>query len=352
MLKPLVAVAVGAASTALAIAGQPLATAAGDSVGVRVLTTDVAAPFNIHVTKHGIYYADGVPGIVGKLRKDGSTKTLVARAPGASGVAYRDGKLAYTTTVSDPETHANTASALHIRGPHRHVRVGTLAYERSHNPDKVNTYGIANPTSCQVEALGPQAHYKGIKDSHAYSVAAWGNKWLVADAGANAILVVNKRGHIRTLSVLPPQPTVITAEAATALELDPECFAGTRYRYEPVPTDVEVKHGRIYVTTLPGGPESGALGERGAVYRVNPSTGKATLVARGFAGATNLAVGRHGKIFVTELFGGRISTVVDGKIRNYVELPGAIAVEKRDRGLWGSTLDLTFQGPGSIVRFN
>jgi hypothetical protein len=352
MLKPIAALAVGAASTALAIGGQPLATAAGDSVGIRVLTTDVAAPFNIHVTKHGIYYADGGPGIVGKLRKDGSTKTLVARAPGASGVAYRDGKLAYTTTVSNPKTHVITASALHIRGPHRHLRVATLAYERSHNPDKVNTYGIANPTPCQVEAMGPQARYKGLKDSHAYSVVAWGNKWLVADAGANAIFVVNKRGHIRTLSVLPPQPTVITAEAATALDLDPECFEGAKYRFEPVPTDVEVKHGRIYVTTLPGGPESDALGKRGAVYRINPSSGKAMLVAKGFAGATNLAVGRHGKIFVAELFGGRISTVMNGKVRTHVKLPGAIAVEKRDRGLWGSTIDPTFQGPGSIVRFN
>jgi hypothetical protein len=200
--------------------------------------------------------------------------------------------------------------------------------------------------------MGPQARYKGLKDSHAYSVVAWGNKWLVADAGANAIFVVNKRGHIRTLSVLPPQPTVITAEAATALDLDPECFEGAKYRFEPVPTDVEVKHGRIYVTTLPGGPESDALGKRGAVYRINPSSGKAMLVAKGFAGATNLAVGRHGKIFVAELFGGRISTVMNGKVRTHVKLPGAIAVEKRDRGLWGSTIDPTFQGPGSIVRFN
>lgn len=351
MRKSMFAVVVGVASTAFAISGQPQATAESDPVDIRVLTTQVGAPFNIHVADYGIYFADGGSGMVGKLRPNGRIQTIVAHATGASGVAYKEGRLAYTTTISDPNTFENTASALHIKSRYRHVRANTLAYERRHNPDKVNTYGIHDPTPCQVEALGPQARYTGLEDSHAYSVAAWGNTWLVADAGGNDILVVNKWGHIRTLAVLPAQPTVITAEGAAALGLDPECFEGTTYGFEPVPTDVEVgPNGRIYVSTLPGGPEGPGFGARGAVYRVNPWTGKATLVAKGFAGATNVAVGKHGRVFVAELFGGRISMIRGKTISGYVDLPGVVAVEARNGSLWAATLDVNFEGPGSIVK--
>ena len=86
------------------------------------------------------------------------------------------------------------------------MRADTLAYENAHNPDQVNTYGFAHPTPCQSETLGPDAQYKGAIDSHAYSVASWGNKWVVADAGGNDLLLVDNEGHISTLAVLPPQP--------------------------------------------------------------------------------------------------------------------------------------------------
>ena len=43
-------------------------------------------------------------------------------------------------------------------------------------------------------------------DSHAYSVARYKNKWVVADAGGNDLLWVTNRGKISTLAVLPSQP--------------------------------------------------------------------------------------------------------------------------------------------------
>ncbi len=59
----------------------------------------------------------------------------------------------------------------------------------------------------------------------------------------------------------------VTKESAAALEL-PDCVVGVTYAFEPVPTDVEVgKDGYLYVTTLPGGPESPALGARGSSGR-------------------------------------------------------------------------------------
>ena len=350
MRKPIVAVVTGVATAALALGGQPVANANHKPVDIRVLTTQVGAPFNIHVASNGIYVADGGPGIVGKIRRDGSIRTLVRDAPGASGVAYKHGRLAWTTTVTNEETFENTASALHIRSRHGTVHANTLRFERRHNPDQVRTYGIDHPTQCQREGLGPQVKYRGLVDSHAYSVASWRGKWLVADAGANNLLVVDRRGHMRNLAVLPRQPVTITAESAAALGLDPECFDGVTYNFESVPTDVEVgRNGWIYVTTLPGGPEGPELGARGAVYKINPWSGATRLVARGFAGATNLAIGNNGRLFVSELFGGRISMIVRGRIQEYVELPGAVAVDSRRHGLWAATLDFS-GGPGSVVR--
>ncbi len=353
MRKQLLAVTGVAASVLLLAPTQ--ATAAKKTPNIRVITTSVAAPFNLATSRHGLYVADGGLNTVSKVHRDGTLTTIVANAPGTSGVAVsRHGKLAYTTTVDDQTTHVVTASALHIKGRYRTVTAHTLAYERAHNPDHRITYGINHPTQCQRDALGPMVRYRGLKDSHAYSVASYGNKWIVADAAANDLLLVDGNGRIHTLAVLPRQPLLITADAATSLGLDPACFAGVTYNFESVPTDVEVgRDGFLYVTTLPGGPEEPGLGARGSVYRVNPWTGHVRRIATGFSGATNLALGKHGQIYVAELFGGRISVVRRGHAYPYVDLPGAVAVESGRHGaLWAGTLDPTFSGPGSIVKIS
>lgn len=332
------------------------ATAKAAQPHLTTLTTDVFAPFNLSVSTRGIYVADGGPGIVSRLRWNGDLTPLVTDAAGTSGVAPRGKLLAYTTTVTDDATFENIASALNIVGPHGTTKANTLRYERRHNPDHVNTYGFANPTQCQVDALGPDAQYAGRKDSHAYSVASWGQKWIVADAGANDLLLVSPKGrHISTLAVLPPQPAVITKAFAKHNGLDPDCFVGSTYGFEPVPTDVEVApNGTLYVTTLPGGDEGPDLGARGSLWRINPQTGHSTLVATGFAGATNLAIGPDGAKYVTELFAGRIAIVTGKHSHTYVDLPGVVSVEPGNLPgrLIAGTLDPTFQGPGSIVRIN
>jgi hypothetical protein len=344
--------AAGAAVAALALITPVQANATGAKgphPRLSELSTDVFAPFNTFVGGTGIYVADGGPGVVSRLGFNGTLTPLVTDAPGTSGIAKNHKRLAYTTTVSDPATFENTASALNIMSPHGTRRADTLLYENNHNPDHVNTYGFAHPTACQSEALGPDAHYKGRIDSHAYSVAAWGNKWVVADAGGNDLLLVDNQGNISTLAVLPPQPYVITEEGADFLGLDPECFVGSSYGFEPVPTDVEVgNNGMLYITTLPGGPEGSELGARGSLWRLNPATGHLKRLATGFAGATNLAVGKHGRIYVTELFGNQISLVRRGHVSHFVDLPGVVSVE---RGVDSGHLIAGTLG-GSIVRIS
>ncbi|HEY5784509.1 MAG TPA: ScyD/ScyE family protein [Microlunatus sp.] len=315
----------------------------------------LAAPFNLALKGGNTYFADGGLNLVGRVKSGGTYTTLAANQPGASGIAFaKNGKtMAFTTTVTNPDTFVNTASGLHIWGPRgKQIYANTLAYETRKNPDKINRYGPRSTDPCVTGALGPA--YTGQVDSHSYSVTAWAGGWVVADAGSNTLWRISKKGRIKTLAVLPPQPYVITAEAAASQGL-PSCVVGKTYDFEPVPTDVELgKDGYLYVTTLPGGPETPALGARGKVWRVNPHTGRARVVAGGFLGATNLALGKRGEIYVAELFGGRISVIRNGRARPYLNLPGVVAVETSKSGaLWAATLgNEDPPAPGTIVKIS
>ncbi len=50
-----------------------------------VLTTAVGAPFNLEIRTGTVLVADGGPGIIGKVKADGTVKTLVSGVTGASG---------------------------------------------------------------------------------------------------------------------------------------------------------------------------------------------------------------------------------------------------------------------------
>ena len=351
---------------AIAAVGLVLATPAMASAGHRprpapdpvVRSTQVVAPFNIDLAKNTVYVADGFANVVGTLARDGSIMPTVSPAPGASGVELsRDGRtLAFTTTDGGPGEI--TASGLHLWGARgSQVYADTLAYETAKNPDKGVSYGVTDPSTCVSDALtaaGLPVSYTGAVDSHAYSVTQWGKRWIVADAGANALLTVDNRGTVGTLAVLPAQPATITADMAAAVGL-PDCVVGVTYRFEAVPTDVEVgRDGMLYVTTLPGGPESPVFGTRGALWRVNPWNGSVKLIAGGFLGATNLAIGTRGEIYVAEYFAGKISVVKNGKKSDFLKLTNVVAVESgRGGALWaGTTISLDPSGPqvpGTIV---
>jgi hypothetical protein len=336
----------------------------GSPPKVTVLNSTVGSPFNLELTRRGILVADGgaeegAPGLISKLRRDGTLTTVVPDVIGASGVASSRRALAYTSTTSDPDTHENTAASLEIQYRYgKHVHADTLAYEQANNPDQVNTYGIANPTQCQSDLLEPLggANYTGAIDSHAYSVAKWGRSWLLADAGGNDLLKIDGRGHISTVAVFPPQQIKVTQaflDASFPPDVDTSCLLGATYGFEPVPTDVEVgRDGYLYVTTLPGGAEDDSLGANGAVWRVSPWSGHVKKIASGFLGATNLALS-NGKIYVTELFAGRVS-VVDGHHGSpYVDLPGALSIEAGPHGtLYAGTFGAFSQSASTIVRID
>nr|WP_235509006.1 ScyD/ScyE family protein [Terrabacter sp. Soil810] len=245
-------------------------------------------------------------------------------------------------------------------------------YEAVHNPDGDVTYGIvANGNPCAEAILGElsggPATYTGITDTHPYSVAWSPSGWYVADAGMNAVLKVDRTGHVSTVAVLPPQPVTLTQPMVGALAAEfgaPadafDCLVGVTYAFEPVPTDVEVdQNGALYVSILPGGPESPALGARGKVFKVNASTGARTTVASGLLGEANVAVASDGTLYATELFGGKVTKFANGKRSTAVTVDRPLAVEVHGGYLYvGQFADISFgptgpevNAPGSVIRF-
>ena len=347
MTRPPLFVALAAAGTAVAaVVATPVLASAQEAARdpgaptVEVLDTTVLAPFQLDVGKRGLYVADGGTATVSVLGDSGLTTVATGPEGGeVAGVAVnRRGDLAYTASVFGEQ--GAVATTLTVKRKHGGtLTVDLLGFERTENPDASVSYGIDDPTDCQEKAFEPfgGASYTGTVDSHPYAVAAYGDGWVVADAGGNDLLKVDSDGEVSTLAVLPRQPTTITADAAAALGL-PDCVVGAVYNFEPVPTDVEVAGGRLVVSLLPGGPEDPSLGARGSVWTVDPRSGDADRVAGGFVGATNVAVAPGGRIFVAELFAGRVSVIDHGSVEPYVALPNALSLVWDQGVLYAGTL--------------
>ncbi|MCW2811273.1 MAG: hypothetical protein JWP61_1731 [Friedmanniella sp.] len=355
ILHPTRAAALAAAAALLALTPGLATAKTAHPPAPRVITNKVVAPFNLALHDSRLYVADGGTATVSRVKSDGSLVT-VAQGPAGGDVAgldvSRDGRyLAYSST-EHPAEEVNANGAVTVLGPHHSSRkIDVAGYEAAANPDKINQYGVSNPSACVRDALtamGAPVSYTGAVDSHPYSLAAYGHRsWLLADAGGNDLLSISRRGKVSTVAVLPAQPAVATAEAVAALKL-PACVVGVTYRFEPVPTDVEVGHdGYLYVTTLAGGPAE--FGPRSSVYRVNPRNGHLKLLITGLAGATNLALGRDGEIYVAEFYAGKVAVIRHGKVASRIDLPGVVSVESSHGRLLAGTFAGGPDQPGTIV---
>jgi hypothetical protein len=339
-----VVLAIPTASTAAPAPSEPIA-------------QGLVGPLQLDVGSHGqVYAAQNFIGTLTKIRKNGTTKNLVSEPNEVAGVASRGYTVAFTTTNGGEDT-PTTAAYLKVRQPNGHVRIvaDLFKFEAKHNPDAGSVYGFRHLSqSCAdslaplVDVIGPPT-YTGLIDSHPYALAnAPGGGWYVADAAGNDILKVSPKGHISVVFVLRPQKVVVSAEAAAGMGL-PDCTIGKTYAFEPVPTDVEVNaNGALIVSMLPGGPEDASLGARGGVIRI-AGDGEFANLAHGFLGATNVAIGKGGRIYVTELFGNRLSMLRNGVISKVADLPSPAGVEYAHGKLYVST---DVFGNGSIVTIN
>jgi hypothetical protein len=331
----------------------------GYPLRVRTLTTKVVAPLQLSVSKkYGVLVGDSGQSKLLRIVRGGDVR-LVAKGPQPgeiSGVdVNRRGDIAYTSL-----NYQTGRAGLTIRSKGKSKFVDLSAFEKKYNPDKRNHYGTTSTDPCVINFLksddGPPVSYTGIVESHPYSVAAVKGGWVVGDAAANDVLFVDSKGrHVKLLKVLPPQPHKITAADAKALGA-PDCVIGITYNFEPVPTDVEVgRHGALYISTLPGGPEVPGFSPRGSVWRL--SGHHLRRLATGFNGATNIALTPSGRVLVAELFAGRISTIAHGRPAPVINLPGVASLEFYRHALYaGQTAPMNDQGeptgPGKVVKIS
>ena len=299
----------------------------------------LAGPLQFEVGRDGkVLVAQSFSGTVSTVDRNGVV-TDVFNDPGADGVsAGAFGTVIYTHT----EESGVAELRLHSRWGTKTI-ASTSDFENRRNPDGNQSYGLQGLTPECAAQLPPDVGllpYTGIKESHPYAVTPTLFGWYVADAAANDILFVDWFGHVRTVAVLPAQaPVTVTAEAVAASEDPlPTCIIGTQFITEPVPTDVERgPDGSLYVSTLPGGPEDSSFGARGSVYKISPWGGRAWRIATGFAGATNLAVSPWGQIFVSELNGNQVSTIVNGHPVPVASVPSPSGLEWSNGKLYVGT---------------
>lgn len=315
-----------------------------------------AGPLGLAVGDDGtIYVAEAFSGRLTSIDKHGGRHTLVDQAGNEiAGVdATGRGTVVYTQTLFDgnagEEAPPLDAMLAGVR-PNGRTRViaSTHEHEEATNPDGDLAYGFQGVGQACLDTIPPEYEipppYTGIVESHPYAVAIVDDGWIVADAAGNTILHVDHRGNVSTVAVLPPLASVITADVQAMFGFD-DCLVGTTYWGEAVPTDVEVgPDGDLWVTSLPGGP---GLPGTGSLWRVDPTSGDVEMVTAGLSDAVDLAIADDGTVFVAELFQDRISTVVDGVVAPFAEVPLPAAIEFGPDGQLYAAIDAF--GNGAVV---
>lgn len=189
-------------------------------------------------------------------------------------------------------------------------------------------------------------------DSNAVDVLVDCGRLVVADAGGNTLLKVNKNGTVRLLSVF-------------ADRLVPDPLGSGQIPMQTVPTGVvKGPHGDYFMSQLTGFPfPVGAAN----VYRVDRETGAAEIFASGFTNIMDLAFDEDGTLWVLEIDHDSLLTPIgpssDGAIfaihkngkRKQLELepgtltlPGGITVGE-DGALY-VTNKATAAGDGEVLR--
>ncbi|MGH2596010.1 MAG: ScyD/ScyE family protein [Actinomycetota bacterium] len=225
-----------------------------------------------------LFAADAGAGVV---RLQGGTGQLVTDLPGVTDIA----------PVKPGRMWAIAGRKLYrINHGTPHLLVGLGKFERLVNPDG------------------------GEIDSNPFDVNALGTKRaLIADAGANAVLIANQRGGVDWIATLPDE--LVPTDNAKALAGCPNgpadvCSLPDEIPGQAVATSIAVgPDGAYYVSELKGFPAPLA---RSRIWRIEPGTrhvhcdadavnSPCTVVATGFTSIVDLTFGADGTAYVTEL---------------------------------------------------
>jgi hypothetical protein len=253
----------------------------------------------------------------------------------------------------------DTGQGLHVIS-HGEVRqvINLFQFEAAYNPHTAAPPNLPDSNPYDVQALGPHAA-------------------LVVDAGGNDLLRIDRSGNVKVLAIFPDEvvPTAnIKSLAGCPASQAPFCALPEAMPAQPVPTSIAVdKRGYIYVGELKGFPAP--TGESN-IWRISPKADGARcgqspdcvkVFDGGFTSVIDLAFGRDGLLYVTELdekawaaveifrtpAGGTINAC-NVRTGNCVEVkkglpqPTAIAFDKHG-ALWSTQKSLVPNG-GEVVR--
>jgi hypothetical protein len=345
---------VAIAAAALLATALPASARAGDP---EVIADNLTSPLSLAIADDGTVYA--AQNFAGLITKVGETDPIYSdsdsgnREIGAFSVS--GDTLTFGASIPGQDVKMYT---YHWDGSaYQQTEIADLwAWEKAHNPDHVNTYGIMGLSkSCLKATPKDYRPYKGRKDSHAYASTTVDGITYVADAGANAIIAING-DTVSTLAVLPPTKIKITKAARKELKA-PKCALGKTFRAEPVPTDVEVgPDGNLYVSSLPGGPENPqAMGANGAIFQVMPQDGMVQRVGTGLVSPTGLAIAADGTAYVAQLFAGNVLEIPFGGTPSvFAEVAAPGDVDLANGSLYVTASGLSPDGPpgpGQVLKY-
>ena len=243
---------------AVAMAVVMVPSVASASGGVTTVAGGLDGPRQLNSYSNGkLVVAESDAGEVSSVDpRTGQVRALVTGLPTPQGVDFRDGLLFIATGEQGPPMAATAGvetsrgyggsgcqappeaapSSLLVARPNGQIikRWDLLCYELRNNPDGQRQFG---PDGAPLDAL-----------SNPFSVHVQPNRILVADAGANAVLAIDRRTNkISTFFVPPRVPVSQVPECARTN--DPQGVQGC----DSVPTGVtQDKHGNIYISTLGG----------------------------------------------------------------------------------------------------
>jgi hypothetical protein len=260
---------------------------------IRTVAEGLDGPRQLNDYKgHKLVVAESDSGEVSSVDlRSGRVRTLLSGLPTPQGVDYDRGRLYVALGESAPDSpSAPTAAPSDVAGssvivarPNGRIlrTYDLLDYELENNPDGQRQFD--QKTGEPLDAL-----------SNPFAVHVQKHRILVADAGANAVLSIDRRTHrISTFFVPPVVPSSRVPGCAGANEA--QGIDGC----DPVPTGVTTgRNGLVYVSTL------GAEVEGAARVYVLDKRGKVVRVIKHLTGLTGIAVDRRGTVYVSELLEG------------------------------------------------
>ena len=185
-------------------------------------------------------------------------------------------------------------------------------------------------------------------DSNPVSVLRRGSRFVVADAGGNTVVRVNRRGGMRNLAALPD----VFVDAPPFLGLPP----GTQIPVQAVPTSVAIGPDRAYyVSQLTGFPFQAGLSK---IWRVDRAGGTPTVYAEGLTNVTDLEFADDGTLYAVEIsaagllngpIGALVKVTPSGPqvVKGDLDAPYGLALKGRSAYV---TTGSTTKGGGQVIR--